>query len=307
MKYFDLHCDTLTCIPYENRRRAALTEGDGTPVSLLSNPFMVSLDRASFEKYAQVLAIYSSHNRSDDECFDDFFRVMDSFERELDTLPPFFEYILAVEGGKLLGNDIKRLDTLYEKGVRILTLVWGGECCIGGAHDTNVGLSPFGERVLYRLFELGMIPDLSHASDKMFYSVCDFAKREGRKFIASHSNSREIRAVSRNLTDEMFSILVESGGICGINLWPYFLSDGDATADDIAKHIKRFLSLGGEDALAIGADFDGIDRTPLDVAGIWDIPYLKNALIERGIPKSVTDKIFYDNAKGFFTQNGIMK
>ena len=74
---------------------------------------------------------------------------------------------LAVEGANLLGGDILRLDKLYSDGVRFLTLVWKGTSCIGGAWDTDEGLSSFGREVVKRCSELGIVVDLSHASHKM--------------------------------------------------------------------------------------------------------------------------------------------
>ena len=84
---------------------------------------------------------------------------------------------------------IENLKKLYDMGVRFLTLVWAGECSLGGAHDTDIGLTDFGYEVLNGCFELGIVPDVSHASDVMFWQVYEEAKRRGKPFVATHSNS----------------------------------------------------------------------------------------------------------------------
>ena len=106
-----------------------------------------------------------------------------------------------------------------------MTLLWGGETCIGGSHDTSTGLTEFGKQVVKRCFELGIVPDISHASINTAKSVADIADELGKPFIATHSNSRVVYDHERNLTPELFSRLVLSGGVVGISFCPKHICD----------------------------------------------------------------------------------
>ena len=99
----------------------------------------------------------------------------------------------------------------------------------------------------------------------------------------------------RNLTDAQFEALVRCGGGAGINLCPDFLSDGGADIDDAVRHIEHFLALGGEQAVFIGADFDGIDATPRGISGVQDMERLYDALLARNYPDELVGDIFYGN------------
>lgn len=302
MKYFDLHCDTAL--------KAYKTKSD-----FKENQLHIALDRVSpdkpegFEKYNQVLAVFSEHSLGEEETYAQLFRVVEYLETKK-PFPEFFDYILGVEGGKLLAGDIARLDRLYELGVRILTLVWGDECCIGGAHNTSKGLTDFGKEVLERCFEIGIIPDVSHSSDAMFYEVYEMSVRLGKPFIASHSNSRAVCCHSRNLTDDMFVKLLECGGIVGISLCPPHLREGGgADVNDVIMHIKHYLELGSErsarraeEVLCFGCDFDGTEL-PNGIHGVESISFIVEAMKSAGISEEIIEKIMYKNADAFFKRN----
>ena len=293
MKYFDLHCDTFLNL-YEDKK------GFDDP-QIMAPPSL-----QSFDKYTQVAAFWSAHSKSADECYDTFLRASEYIKERRHLLPDNFSYIPAVEGGKLLGEDITRVKRIADEGVRVFTLVWAGLCPVGGAHGTDKGLTKFGRDVMYALFENGIVPDVSHASDKMFYEVAKICSEEKMPFIASHSNARKITPVSRNLTDDMISYLISSNSLIGINLCPPFLSDkGPATVDDIAQHIKYFVDSGASDILAFGCDFDGIDTTPIGIEGIKDIEKLYSLLLEKGFSKNLLDSVFYSNAERFFDRLNI--
>ena len=111
MRLFDLHCDTLTEI-YSKKE------------NILSNTCNISLDLTEgFDSYFQVLAVWSSPKLTDDELYSRFFDTIDHFKSASFPLPKNFGYIFALEGGNLIGNDLSRINTLYESGVRIFTPV----------------------------------------------------------------------------------------------------------------------------------------------------------------------------------------
>lgn len=291
MNYFDLHCDTLPIVAKERK-------------SLTNSQMMVDLADLPFEKYVQVLAVFSYPSLSADEAYELFWNS----RRHLDTLsdlPERFSHILAVENGSLIGDKPERVDALAEAGVRLMNPVWAGDNLIGGAWNTHRGLTPFGKEVICRAFDVGIIPDLSHASDPMAKEILKIAATKGKPVIASHSCAREVHPHGRNLPDEYFREIARSGGIVGLSFCPPHLSEGECTMETIRRHLEHYLSLDGEDHIAIGADWDGIDTTPAGVATVRDIPALADYLCQNGWSERLLHKLFYQNAADFFARQNI--
>ena len=285
MKLFDLHCDTL----YEMYKQDQGFD---------KNSLNISLEKAEcFSEYRQVLAVWSENSLSEEECFEQLLAIYKIYKEKI---PKDFPHILAVEGGKALGGRIENLKTLYDMGIRFLTLVWAGECSLGGAHDTDVGLSEFGYEVLNGCFELGIIPDISHASDRMFWQVYEEAKKRAKPFVATHSNSRTVHNHRRNLTDEMFCAIKECQGVVGVSLEPTHTRNTEPTVRDICKHILHYIYLGGEDTVCLGCDLDGVTRNIKEIPDISHLPKLYDALKAEGVD---ADKIFYNNANNFYIRN----
>ncbi len=305
---FDLHCDTL----YKCRDKGA---------SLLDNGFDISFKRLDeYKKHCQVLAMWSSWIIDDDTAYAHFFEAHDLLLRELEgsthrlcrcdeelaacEADGVGAVFLAVEGGKLLGDDITRLDTLYKNDVRFLTLVWNATCHIGGGHDTIEGLTDFGRAVVKRCHELGIVPDVSHASDKMTDEVVAISEEMGRPCIATHSNSRAMFEHTRNLTDDRFSRIAKMGGLVGVSLAPVHLTDSEVCRiDDIVRHMEYYLSIGGEDTLCLGCDLDGVVPLPEGIESVSDLYKIADALAKRGYGDGLIEKIFYNNARSFISRN----
>lgn len=309
MKLFDLHCDTLSKI-YKG-------QGD-----FLSNNLGVSIENFDkYEKKAQIFAIWSNSESTDDEAYLEFMHMADFFRdsiselddkitlctknADLDTADKLCA-ILAVEDARLLGGNLERLEKLYEKGVRVLTLGWQGTTCIGGSFDTEDGLSEFGFEVLAKCEELGIIVDVSHLSDKSFWDV---AGKATRPFIASHSNSSMLFNHPRNLTDTQLRTIISSGGIAGVSFVGNHLSallsqpgvNENRVYEIICTHIEHFLSI-DEKCVSIGSDFDGTDT----LAGLENVSYAENlckALVNRIGSEQIADNVFYNNAHNFFSKN----
>ena len=291
MNYFDLHCDTLPI---------AMEEGK----SLVGSKMMVDLADHPFEQYTQVLAVFSYPSIPADDAYDIFGKC----RRYLDTLsdlPENFSYILAVENGSLIGDKPERVDALAGAGVKLMNPVWAGENLIGGAWNTSHGLTTLGREIICRAFDQGITPDLSHASDEMAKEILDIANRKGKPVIASHSCARALLNLGRNLPDEYFREIMASGGIVGLSFCPPHLSEGECNMDTIRRHLEHYLSLGGEDTIAIGADWDGIDTTPDGVSSIHCIPALADYLRANGWSDALLHKLFYQNAADFFTRQNI--
>ncbi|MGN0499070.1 MAG: dipeptidase [Acutalibacteraceae bacterium] len=296
MRYFDLHCDTLYRAVTENR-------------NLLDNDFHISLKyKDSFEKWVQCFAVWIPDDITLDEAQDLYKKAVRRFK--IDSLNNSLSVydgkgfankmtaVLTVEGGRLIGNDLQNIKRLADDNVKILTLTWNGDNQIGcGAQTENdTGLTQFGKEVIRELEKNKIVVDVSHLSDRSFY---DTAENSSAPFIASHSNSRTICSHRRNLTDEQFKIIRDRGGIVGLNFYRDFLSCGNSGIKDIVKHAEHFLSLGGENTLAMGSDFDGCDM-PDDICGIADVPKIHNEFLRLNYSETLVKKIFWGNAANFF-------
>lgn len=210
--------------------------------------------------------------------------------------------ILTIEdGGSVFDGKMERLEEAYQKGVRLITLTWFYENCIGFPCSKDrpelmdLGLKPFGVDVVRRMNELGMIVDVSHLSDGGFWDV---VKYSSKPFVASHSCCRALAGHPRDLSDEMLRALAGKGGIIGVNFCTNFLVEGGAPLskiDDVVRHLKHMVNVAGEDTPAFGSDFDGIgdDLEWKDYAGM---PLIVDALGKAGLTSRQIDKICRENA-----------
>ena len=273
LSYFDLHCDTL---------HERLLGHSG-----------LHLDRdGKWAKRKQIYAVWSDFSKSPDEQYENFFKAAS-------LLPE--GGMLAVEGGDLLGGDINRLDAILREGIVYFTPVWRDENEIGGAWNTDVGLTDFGREVVKALAAHGVAVDLSHASDRLFYDTMGLTDN----VIASHSCSRAVCSHGRNLTDGMFRTLVGMNSRVGVSLYPFHLNGTDkADVTDAVRHIDRYMSLGGQTTVCLGCDFDGIEVTPTDITCPAELYRLADALGREGYSDSLIEAIFYENANTFFENRG---
>ena len=206
--------------------------------------------------------------------------------------------VLTLEEGGVIDGKIERLDELYGMGVRLITISWNNENCIGSPHSSdpelmNKGLKPFGIEAVKRMQELGIIVDVSHLSDGGFWDVAKISKKP---FVASHSNARSLCGHTRNLTDDMLKALADAGGVTGINFFHKFLgSDETGSLAQMVSHVKHIRKVAGIDTLALGSDFDGF-KGPCELANCSQFPQLTDALIKAGFSADELEKICWKNA-----------
>ena len=120
--------------------------------------------------------------------------------------------------------------TIYRLGVRYMTLTWSNTNdwadSSGDIDDPTVphhnGLTPFGKDVIREMNRLGMMVDISHASDKTFWDVLATTRAP---IIASHSSARALTNAGRNLTDEMLHAVKKNNGVVMVNFFPAFIDD----------------------------------------------------------------------------------
>ena len=276
MRIVDLHCDTLlNC--FENDARLAENDGHIDLAKLKKGGSMVQFFAAfiPFEGMTKGETHYGRY-----ELFQEMYGI---FRRELETNRDAIaearcladieanaaggkiSAVLTVEDGALIEGDMERLYELHDKGVRLITLTWNYENCLGYPNSPDAcehmkGLKPFGIEVLGEMERLGIIADVSHLSEGGFWDV---AKHGRKPFVASHSCARALCGHQRNLTDEQLRCVADHGGVVGVNFYSEFLRDGcpHSSVDDIMLHVDHMLNVMGEESVALGSDFDGIDCT----------------------------------------------
>ncbi len=156
---------------------------------------------------------------------------------------------IGMENGSPIQENLSLLRTFYRLGVSYVTLTHNGDNAIADAASEGKkwnGLSPFGREVVKEMNALGMMIDLSHASDKTFWDCIEFSKAP---VIASHSCCRSLCNHRRNLTDDMLRALGQKDGYVGINFYPAFLSDrfgadpAEAALLDKAEQVDQYWRL----------------------------------------------------------------
>lgn len=303
MRYFDLHCDTI----YESLIRACDISNSELHITPQKSQYL--------SPYVQCFAICVPEELTGDNATKMFKsayqRLLEQCEKfDISIIRDFKDLkkvnenggkgaVFTVENASVLAGKIENVELFKKYGVKIVTLTWNGRNELGDgvmvSHSN--GITPFGLKVVKELESNNIVIDVSHASDRLFYDV---VSNTIKPIIATHSNSRVIANNKRNLTDEQFDIIKNRKGVVGINLHKYFLNDNpdEASQYDILKHTDHFLSLGGEDTLAFGADFDGCEL-PDDIKGIDSIEQIYELFLKHNYSEKLIDKIFFENTYKF--------
>lgn len=313
MNFIDFHVDTLYRLFYRFQQES----GD-----LWSNQCQVDCNRLIQSGYtAQMFACFLDLDKPfrTGSCYQDVLGMIDLFDSQMEKYKEkvrfagdYAQYMdniaqgilsafLTLEEGGVLEEQLERLDTLYDRGIRVMNLTWNHENCLAYPHRPpefqKKGLKPFGVEVVRHMDELGIIVDVSHLSDQGFWDVVRYGKRP---FMATHSNARALRNVSRNLTDEMIRALADHGGIIGLNFYSDFLADNSmGKVEDMLRHLRHIMDQGGEQVIGLGTDFDGMDLQP-EIKGSGDVPKLVEAMERMKFSSSQIEGICYRNAEKFF-------
>jgi membrane dipeptidase len=143
--------------------------------------------------------------------------------------------LMGVEGGHMIGNDIRVLRMFGDLGVRYMTLThfyndeWADSSTAKPEHN---GLTDFGKEVVREMNRQGIMVDISHVSDKTFYDALAVSKAP---LIASHSSCRALCNHVRDMSDDMIKALAAKGGVIQINYERSFIDQAYKDAEDKAS------------------------------------------------------------------------
>ncbi|MGI6092880.1 MAG: dipeptidase [Negativicutes bacterium] len=304
MPFIDLHCDTIM----------GLMEA-GPEVTLKNNNLKIDVSKLKAGgALAQFFALFIDIKECENpleyglKMLDRFYNEIENNSADLalalnyqdfrrNSLENRISAFLTIEEGGVLKGEMANLRNFYRLGVRLITLTWNYPNELGFPNIKEEyrsrGLTPFGCAVVSEMNRLGMIIDVSHLSDQGFYDV---ARLSSKPFVASHSNARSVTNHSRNLTDDMIRVLAEKGGVVGINFARDFLGSQDISRiNDMVKHIKHIIDVGGIETAAVGSDFDGIDPE-LEIIDFSEMKKLADALEQNNFNSGQIDKICHANA-----------
>jgi membrane dipeptidase len=229
---------------------------------------------------------------------------------------------LGMENGSPIEGKLSNLGYFHKRGVRYISLAHSedNQLC-DSSYDTRRtwgGLSPFGRRVVMEMNRLGIMIDVSHASDDAFFDIVELSSAP---VIASHSSCRHFTpGFERNMSDDMIKKLAETGGVVQISFGSVFISDecrrrffdgkdhaaryaiehglsknskavkdfrkkyfeenpvGFASISEVADHIDHVVRLVGVEHVGLGSDFDGVGDSLPD--GLKDVSGYPNLIYE---------------------------
>ena len=334
-KVFDMHCDTIgmmhmASIDKKPQQHLSVNNMHIDLVKLQKgnylaqcfamfvpfvedNPFelcMAMIDRffAEIETNSDFIALAT--------CYDDIMRNEEAGK---------ISAILTIEDACVIQGSLDKLRELFRRGVRMITLTWNYANGIAFPNfempvempldpkmpppnmsipNVDNGLTHFGFELVEEMNRSGIIIDVSHLADAGFWDV---AKHSKAPFVASHSNARACCANVRNLSDDMIRALAEKGGVTGLNYAIDFLRNSDLAQtnhsylEDMVRHVKHIVNVGGIECIGLGSDFDGIPNNP-DLQDASYLPRLAHALNQAGFSEAEIDKIFYQNVLRIFQE-----
>jgi membrane dipeptidase len=223
--------------------------------------------------------------------------------------------LLSFEGAEPLGMDLSGLRLFHKLGLRMLSFAWMRRTAFGDGtweNDSRGGLTRLGKAAVEEMNRLGIIVDVSHASDRTTWDVLETSTAP---VIASHSNARTLHDHPRNVTDEMIRAIAESGGLVGVVAVAGFIATREATIARWVDHVDHIVQLVGIEHVGVGCDFYKVlmemgasqeipawrppgGMPPLAFTGMEDypdLPGLAAELVRRGYGEGDLRKIYREN------------
>ena len=317
---FDLHADTIDVLGMRSHAPYAGFNNKFSG-SLADSNAQVSADRMGGVRWAQCYSIWipdaEGDLQSEISAIEWYREAVAWFRRQMEEqsaaftqvrrfsdIPSILEEgkvaaILTVENAACLDAGLEVVDEFARDGVLIAGITWNYKNVLGSGNEhPDQGLTQLGREYLAALEEHGIVADVSHLNEKGFWELEEIATKP---YVATHSNARSVCGHLRNLTDEQFGALTARGGVVGLNFNEGFVRDGGYayTFDELSAHVDHWLSLSGEDHIALGADRDGAE-IPTWLADCS----AQRALFERfeeRFGSDVARKLYYENALRFFS------
>jgi membrane dipeptidase len=237
--------------------------------------------------------------------------------------------VLALEGGHALQSSPEVLRGLADEGMRYVTLThisshgWADSSQDEPRHG---GLSEAGRELIREMNRLGVLVDVSHASDEVLRDVVEIT---AAPIIASHSSARALVPLDRNLSDDGIRAIAGTGGVVMVNFYGRVVNPrltpeviaaagrragGDMrqifpalgeeesargipppTLEDVLDHIEHVARVAGPDHVGLGSDFDGATQLPAGLEDVTRLPWITYGLLKRGFSEEDVRKMLGGN------------
>jgi membrane dipeptidase len=173
--------------------------------------------------------------------------------------------LMGVEGGHMIGNDIRIVRIFADLGVRYMTLShfyndeWADSSTDKPAHN---GLTDFGKDIVREMNRQGILVDISHVSDKTFYDALEVSKAP---LLASHSSCRALCNHVRDMSDDMIKALAAKGGVIQINYEKSFIDQAYKDAYDketggVVEHMSELTKNCNNDEACISREMAKVQQ-----------------------------------------------
>ncbi len=212
--------------------------------------------------------------------------------------------IAHFEGAEAIAEDLSNLDAWYARGLRSIGPVWSRPNAFGtgvpfaypASPDIGPGLTEAGKELIRACDQQGILIDLAHLNEKGFWDVAELTTHP---ILVTHTAAHALCPKPRNLKDRQIDAVAESGGVIGITFFSNDLranrnTEGNASINDIVRHVLYVAERVGVDHVALGSDFDGAP-IPADLEDAAGLPRLIDALRAAGFTGDALAKITHGN------------
>ena len=187
---------------------------------------------------------------------EDFVLVHNRAEVEAAEKAGKFAILLGIEGLAGIGENLSKIDALYEVGARHAMLTWNEENALatGVKGNPDRGVTDLGRKAIKKIQDKKMILDVSHLNEKSFWDVIDASNGP---ILASHSNAKALAGAARNLTEDQLKAIRDTNGLVGLNAFNDFISDirEEQDVDHLVHHASYIADKIGVEHLGFGFDF----------------------------------------------------
>jgi len=223
-------------------------------------------------------------------------------------------FVHAVEGGHTIDGKLENLQTLFERGVAYMTLAhffeneivppcypWPESIQKFGwfsfGRDITRSITPFGEQVVEKMIEMGMLIDVSHTTPPARKRIYEIVGKRA-PLLATHVGAYEVNPDPYNLQDWELRKIAESGGVVGVIFMNFWLmpSESERGINAISRTLQHFIQQAGIEHVSFGSDFDGFTDPPDDLKDASELPKLTQRLVSDGLSAEHIKMILGANA-----------
>jgi membrane dipeptidase len=201
---------------------------------------------------------------------------------------------MTVQGGNALDHDLSLIPEYapYLTAVTLMHLTHSSLGTSSSPHPTlkKRGLTKLGEEFIQALNENKIFVDLAHSDSETFWDVMKVHDRT-QPVMVSHTGVKGAHDHWRNLNDDQLKAVANTGGVVGVIFHAGYLGKGTSGFEQILLHLKHIQNVAGEDAAAIGSDWDGFILPPKELRNCVNFPELVKRMKEHGMTSAQIDKI----------------